>query len=118
MEANPENCTSQKAIRLSPLDPGMGFDAMRLCLAHVGAGCPEVALPWGYKALGEKPRYFPVLRALMLALVELGRLEEARRLASQNGTSRYPPAACGVAVGGGSQRVRENGLASRDETQR
>jgi adenylate cyclase len=68
----------QKAIRLSPLDPGMFFDAMGLCFALVGAGRPEEALPWGYKALQEKSRYLPVLRALILALVELGRLEEAR----------------------------------------
>jgi adenylate cyclase len=68
----------QKAIRLSPLDPGMGFDAMGLCFALVGAGRPEEALPWGYKALQEMPRFFPALRGLILALVELGRLEEAR----------------------------------------
>ena len=68
----------QKAIRLSPLDPGMGYDAMGLCFALAGAGRPEEALPWGYTALQEMPRYLGVLQALILALVELGRLEEAR----------------------------------------
>jgi adenylate cyclase len=56
----------------------MGFDAMGLCFALVGAGRPEEALPWGYKALQEMPRFLPALRGLILALVELGRLEEAR----------------------------------------
>jgi adenylate cyclase len=70
----------QRAIRLSPLDPGLGFDAMGLCFALVGAGRPEEAVPWGYRALQEMPRYLPVLRALILALVELDRFEEARAL--------------------------------------
>jgi adenylate cyclase len=70
----------QKAIRLSPLDPGMGHNAMGLCFALVGAGRADEALPWGYKALQEMPKYLTALRALILALVELGRLEEAQAI--------------------------------------
>jgi adenylate cyclase len=67
-----------KDIRLSPLDPGMGFTATGLCFALLAAGRSEEALPWGHKAIRIMPTYLGGLRALIVALVELGRLEEAR----------------------------------------
>jgi len=49
-----------------------------LCFAFLVGGRPDEALPWAQKALQEKPTYGAALRGLIMALVELGRLEEAR----------------------------------------
>ena len=68
----------QKAMRLSPLDPAMGWFAAGLSWALLVAGRPEEALPWARKAAQEMPTWMGGLRPLIMALVELGRLEEAR----------------------------------------
>jgi adenylate cyclase len=47
-------------------------------LALLGAGRPEEALPWARKAVQELPNFLAGLRALIVTLVELGRVEEAR----------------------------------------
>ena len=67
-----------KAIRLNPLDTSMHGIETGLCFALLVGGCPDEALPWAQKALQEKPTYGAALRGLIMALVELGRLEEAR----------------------------------------
>ena len=68
----------QKAMRLSPLDPAMGWFAAGLSWALLVAGRPEEALPWARKAAQEMPTWMGGLRPLIMALAELGRLEEAR----------------------------------------
>ena len=68
----------KKAIRLNPLDPTMYGIETGLCFALLVGGRPDEALPWVQKALQEKPTYGAALRGLIIALVELGRLEEAR----------------------------------------
>ena len=68
----------QKAMRLSPLDPAMGWFVAGLSWALLVAGRPEEALPWARKAAQEMPTWMGGLRPLIMALVELGRLEEAR----------------------------------------
>ena len=55
----------------------MGWFAAELSGALLVAGRPEEALPWARKAAQEMPTWMGGLRPLM-ALVELGRLEEAR----------------------------------------
>ncbi|ANY83512.1 adenylate cyclase (plasmid) [Microvirga ossetica] len=68
----------QKVMRLSPLDPAMGWFVAGLSWALLVAGRPEEALPWARKAAQEMPTWMGGLRPLIMALVELGRLEEAR----------------------------------------
>jgi adenylate cyclase len=69
----------QKAMRLSPLDPaGMGYFASGLSWALLVGNRPEEALPWAQKAVQDMPTWMGGLRPLIMALVELGRLEEAR----------------------------------------
>jgi adenylate cyclase len=67
----------QRENRLSPFDPLMGYSVGH-SLALLGAGRLEEALPWARKAVQELPKFLAGLRALIVALVELGRLEEAR----------------------------------------
>jgi adenylate cyclase len=73
----------QKEVRLSPLDPGRGYSATGLCCALLATGRPEEALTWAYKARQAMPTFLGGLRALIVALVELGRLEEARAAAQR-----------------------------------
>lgn len=68
----------QREIRLSPFDPTLCYSAVGLCYALLGAGRPEEALPWARKAVQELPTSPVGLRALIVALVELGRVEEAQ----------------------------------------
>jgi adenylate cyclase len=68
----------KKAIRLNPLDPTMYAIETGMCYALLVDGRPDEALPWVQKALQEKPTYGGALRGLIMVLVELGRLEEAR----------------------------------------
>jgi len=68
----------KKAIRLNPLDPTMSGIETGLCFALLVGGRPDEALPWVQKALQKTPTYGAALRGLILAMVELGRLEEAR----------------------------------------
>ncbi|MBM1169631.1 adenylate/guanylate cyclase domain-containing protein [Microvirga arabica] len=68
----------KKAIRLNPLDPSMHGIETGLCFALLVGGRPDEALPWAQKALQEKPAYGAALRGLIMAFVELGRVEEAR----------------------------------------
>ena len=68
----------QREIRLSPLDPGRGYTAVGLCCALLATGRPEEALAWAHKACQAMPTFLGGLRALIVALVELGRFDEAR----------------------------------------
>jgi adenylate cyclase len=68
----------QKAIRLSPLDLDMSWFASGLCWALLGAGRAEEALTWANRAVLERPTVITALRSLIVALVALDRLPEAR----------------------------------------
>jgi adenylate cyclase len=68
----------QKAIRLSPLDLDMTWFASGLCWALLGAGRAEEALTWANRAVQERPTVITALRSLIIALVALDRLPEAR----------------------------------------
>jgi adenylate cyclase len=70
-----------KDMRLSPLDPGRGFAATAMCNALLHGNRPEEALGWAHKGLHEMPTLLPALRGLIVALVELDRLDEARAVA-------------------------------------
>jgi TolB-like protein len=70
-----------RAIRLSPLDPEMGHTLMGLTFAQLQVGQPEVALATSRRAMAAMPLSISPLRASILALHELGRIDEAQLLA-------------------------------------
>jgi len=71
----------QRAIRLSPLDPGMLSLLTGLGFAYVQAEKYEEALSVGLRATRESPKSHACHRLVILCLVELGRLDEARTAA-------------------------------------
>ena len=70
-----------RAIRLSPLDPEMGHTLMGLSFAQLQVGHPEAALVTCRRAMAAMPLSISPLRAAILALHDLGRVEEAEVLA-------------------------------------
>lgn len=68
-----------RAVRLSPLDPEMGYFMSGLSLAHLIAGDHERALGYAHRAVQEMPRLAVGHRCLIMGLVHLDRIEEARR---------------------------------------
>jgi TolB-like protein len=68
----------QRAMRLSPLDPHGPAIKSGLAGAHLVAGRYEEALEWADRSLHEEPNYSPSLRVKLVALVQIGRLDEAR----------------------------------------
>jgi adenylate cyclase len=79
----PEKALShfQRAIRLSPLDPEMGYTLSGMAFAHLMSGRSEEALKAASRAVEEAPKWSSGHRALVFSLVESGRLEEARAAA-------------------------------------
>ncbi|MEO9189832.1 MAG: tetratricopeptide repeat protein [Acetobacteraceae bacterium] len=71
----------QRAMRLSPLDPEMAQIWAGLGMAKLMAGENDEALELLRRAIREGPSWGPTLRALILTLVRLGRIEEARATA-------------------------------------
>jgi adenylate cyclase len=67
-----------RAIRLSPLDPGISYTLDGLALAHMVAGDYEEALKFGLRSLREMPRNAAAHRKVAASLALLGRTEEAR----------------------------------------
>jgi adenylate cyclase len=67
-----------RAIRLSPLDPKIGLMLSGLGITYMLMGCSTLALPFLQRAVQEWPNYVVGHRALILALVRLGLLNEAR----------------------------------------
>jgi adenylate cyclase len=70
----------QSDMRLNPLDPGRGFTATAMCIALLHGNRPQEALEWAHRGLREMPTLLPALRGLIVALVELGRLDEAQEI--------------------------------------
>ena len=69
---------SNRAVRLSPFDPRGFQSATALAVAHLLAGRFEQAIEWAERALHDQPRYNPARRIKIAAIVELGRVDEAR----------------------------------------
>ena len=72
-----------RAMRLSPLDPKIGLMLAGLGIAHMLMGHTTLALPLLQRAVQEWPTYVVGHRTLILALVRLGRLNEAREAATR-----------------------------------
>jgi adenylate cyclase len=71
----------ERAMRLSPLDPEIGYMLTGIGVAHGLARRPEQALPFLQRAVEEMPNYSVGHVFLIGTLVGLGRLEEARAAA-------------------------------------
>jgi tetratricopeptide (TPR) repeat protein len=69
---------AERALRLSPRDALLFRYHSSLCLAHYTNGSYEEAAHWGRLAVSESPNYTANLRYAAAALVELGRIDEAR----------------------------------------
>jgi adenylate cyclase len=67
-----------RAIRLSPLDNGIGNTLDGLAIAYMMAGDYEEALKFGVRSLREMPRHVSAHRHVAASLALLGRTEEAR----------------------------------------
>jgi adenylate cyclase len=68
----------ERALRLSPFDP-LGFvKATWLAHAHIAARRFDKAIEWADRALHNQPRFIVAVRAKIVALAYLGRLDEAR----------------------------------------
>ena len=72
-----------RALRLSPRDPLRGYAELGLANAHRDLSHPEEALGWARRAILSLPRLAGGYRAAAVALVDLGRLDEAKQLIRQ-----------------------------------
>ena len=73
----------QRAIRLSPLDPATSFFLTGLGFGYTRIGKLEDALSAGLRALREAPDNHSSHRLVIVCLVGLGRLDEARAVAQR-----------------------------------
>src|SRR5215831_5610929 len=69
----------ERAIRLSPLDPLSSYFSGGLALVNLASGRYEEALTWADRALHENPNLNNGLRSKIVACVQLGRIDEARK---------------------------------------
>ena len=67
-----------RAIRLSPLDPGLWAMQSSIALAHFIAGHYDEASNWAEKALREGTNFLPAFRVTVASNALVGRKEEAR----------------------------------------
>jgi adenylate cyclase len=70
-----------KAMRLSPVDPEKGIALSGIGMSYLMLERYEDALAWGEQALREMPGYGSSHRVVIMALVRLGRPDEARAAA-------------------------------------
>jgi adenylate cyclase len=68
-----------RAMRLSPLDPGIHFAQVGTAHAHFFAGRYDEALSWARMALREWPDLLPALRIAAASEASAGRLDSAER---------------------------------------
>lgn len=73
----------QRAMRLSPLDSQMAHLLTGLAFSYLMAGRYEESLAAAQRATRERPDYVTPNRAVLVSLVELGRLEEAKVVAQR-----------------------------------
>jgi adenylate cyclase len=71
----------QRAIRLSPVDPEMAHFVVGIAAGHFIDGRYDEALEYGLRAMHHTPSYTGSHRVAASALVELGRVDEARDVA-------------------------------------
>jgi tetratricopeptide (TPR) repeat protein len=72
-----------RALRLSPRDPFRGYCELGLAIGHRDTGHPEDALAWARRAILTLPQLTGGYRAAAVALVDLGRVDEARDMIRQ-----------------------------------
>ena len=72
-----------RALRLSPRDPFRGYCELGLAIGHRDAGHPKNALAWARRAILTLPQLAGGYRAAAVALVDLGRVDEARDMIRQ-----------------------------------
>jgi adenylate cyclase len=73
----------QRAMRLNPLDPELGYVLSGLGWAYLIAGKYEDALSAGLKSLQESPAWLSAHHLVVICLVQLGRVDEARIAANR-----------------------------------
>jgi adenylate cyclase len=71
----------ERCMRLNPLDPELGLSLSGVATAHVIAGDYDKAIVQGYAAIDAAPTWMTSYRISIFALVEAGRIEEAKPLA-------------------------------------
>ena len=72
-----------RALRLSPRDPFSGFCEAGLGLAYRDLGRPQEALVWAHRAIMSLPLLASGYRTAAVALVDLGRIDEAKEQIAQ-----------------------------------
>jgi len=72
-----------RALRLSPRDPFRGFGEAGLALAYRDLGQPQEALIWAQRAIMSLPLLASGYRTSAVALIDLGRVDEAREAIAQ-----------------------------------
>lgn len=72
-----------KALRLSPLDPEKGIALSGIGMSYLMLQDYSEALQWGQQALTEMPNYGSSHRVVVVALVELQRMADARNAAER-----------------------------------
>jgi adenylate cyclase len=82
---NPEAAIEpfSRALRLSPRDPVRGFCELGLANAYRDLRHPEDALIWARRAMLSLPRLAGGYRVAAAAMVDLGRIDEAKALIAQ-----------------------------------
>ncbi len=78
-----------KAIRLSPQDPAMGYFLHSIAVAHFAAGRYEEAVVWAQRSLQRNPKFYVAHGTLASSHAHLGQLDQAR-LAFQEMLRRNP----------------------------
>jgi adenylate cyclase len=73
----------ERCMRLNPLDPEIGFSLSGVATAHLIAGRYEEAIKHGYAAMDAAPTWVTSYRAVVFALVEMGRMHEAEAVAAK-----------------------------------
>jgi adenylate cyclase len=73
----------QRALRLNPLDPELGYVISGLAFAHLIASRYEDALRFGLQSLKESPTWIPGHLVVTVSMVQLGRIDEARAAANR-----------------------------------
>ena len=72
-----------RAMRLSPLDPGIHAREGMMAQALLMLGRYDEALTWATKALSRRANWMPALRALAAANALAGNIDEARKVISR-----------------------------------
>jgi TolB-like protein/Tfp pilus assembly protein PilF len=72
----------ERAMRLSPLDPEMPYMMSGIGMAHLIAGNPAAAIPWGERSVQQGAAWGAGHRVLIASLVLAGRVADAQAAVS------------------------------------